>query len=248
MKAENKQLDAEQAEEKNVLKPITVKVLLDEFKSWNGNKSFGKNIYTLNLDNDTYILTIKANTNDNNVIDWVEMIYLKPLQKSYSINTEELKYLQELASLFSIDSDEWMQNVIDANLPYEKSLKDWKTIINYYIYQGKKEGISLNFYNLQKPTSTPIVTASNLNKERQEFADKIRGALSPVCDRAYFNSKGEFILEVNSEWYTVKEETKKDIIYSIEKQLKDAKKNLEVEGYGQFFSDSGRPLESFYAK
>ena len=228
-------------------KQVTVKDLLSRFKDWNGNKSFGKNIYTLDYDNDAYILTIDSNASDKNIIDWTEMIYFKPLQESYSINIEELKHLQELAAMFDIENEEWTQHVINEDLPYEKDFNNWKLIIDYFKYNGKKEGISLNLYNLNKPTPTPKLQANGLNKKRQEFANKIRGALSPVCDRAYFNSKGELILEVKSEWYTVTEGTKKDIIYSFETQLRNVKKELEVEGYGQFFSPTGRPLESFYA-
>ena len=231
----------------NTIKQVTVKDLLSEYRDWDGNKDFGKISYILDLDNDTYMLIIWPNSIDNNVINYVEMIYFKSLQDFYSINTTELKHMQELTSLFRIDNEEWMQNAMNEEFPYEKTFKDWKLRVDYLIYNGRKDGVSLRLDNLKQPTRPTTLPANDLNKKRQGFAAKIRGALGPVCDRAYFNSKGELILEVNSEWYTVKEGTKKDIIYSIEKQLKNVKKDLKVEGYGQFFSSTGRPLESFYA-
>ena len=104
----------------------------------------------------------------------------------------------------------------------------------------------------------PAITQNNSSTSsyelrRKEFADAIKQALNApglpeMCTDAYFNSKGELIIEVNGEWLVLDKELKKDMIYALTELLKKSKKNLNVEGYGQFFSDAGRPLESFYAK
>lgn len=228
-------------------KKLGVNDLLNEFKDWDGSKELGQFIYTLNLNKDTYILTIKPDRNENNKIDWAELIYIKPLNKSYSITEEELEPLQKLVSALNIQDTSWNSSIINANLPYEENYDNWKLKIDYYVYQDKKYGISLTLSDLNQSVSLTLPVEDELSKRRQKFADKIGGALGPVCDKTYFNGRGEFIIEVNSEWNTINKESKKDLIYSIENQLRKVKKELDVEGYGQFFSPAGRPLESFYA-
>lgn len=226
---------------------ISVNGLLNELKDWDGSKEPGQVIYTLNLNRDTYILTIMPNRSDKNKINWVEMIFIKPLDKSYNITQDELEPLHKIVSAFKLQDISWESSVVNGNIPYEENYNNWQLKIDYYMYQGRKEGISLTLSDLKKSDGFVLPVEDELSKKRQEFADKISGALDPVCYRAYFNSRGEFIIEVNSEWNTISEESKKDLIYSIKNQLRKVKKELDVEGYGQFFSQTGRPLESFYA-
>lgn len=98
--------------------------------------------------------------------------------------------------------------------------------------------------------TSPSITS--YESKREEFASIIKQALNapglpPMCTDAYFNSKGELIIEVNGEWLVLDKELKKDIVYALTELLRKSKKSLGVEGFGQFFSDAGRPLESFYA-
>ena len=95
-------------------------------------------------------------------------------------------------------------------------------------------------------------SSSSYEEKRKEFASVIKQALNApglpkMCTDAYFNNKGELIIEVNGEWLILEDEIKKDMIYVIKETLRNIKSSLNVEGHGQFFSDSGRPLESFYA-
>lgn len=226
---------------------ITIERLLREFNDWDGNKELGQILYMLNLNKDTYILTANPNNSEDSKIDWVEMIYIKPLNQSYVISKEELEPFQKLVTVLNIQDTSLVSSIISTSIPYEKKYNDWNLKVDYYVYQDKKEGISLTISNLNQPVDINFSVVDELSKQRQEFADKIRGALGPVCNKVYFNSKGEFIIEVNSEWNTINNESKKDLIYSIENQLRKVKKGLEVEGYGQFFSPVGRALESFYA-
>ena len=107
---------------------------------------------------------------------------------------------------------------------------------------------------LKREITAPSSTHSykTTDDKRDEFASIIKSALNApglpiMCEDAYFNYKGELIIVVNSEWYSISEGDKKDMIYVLEKSLKDKKGKLGVEGFGQFFSTAGRPLESFYA-
>lgn len=245
---ENDKLRTELIQEEHIEpEKVSVNGLLNEFKDWDGNKEPGQVIYTLNLNKDAYILTIMPNRADKNKINWVEMIFIKPLDKSYNITQDELVPLHKLVSVFKLQDISWESSIVNGNIPYEKIYNDWQLKIDYYMYQDKKEGISLTLSNLEKSDDFILPVEDELSKKRQEFADKISRALGPVCYRAYFNSRGEFIIEVNSEWNTIDKESKKDLIYSIKNQLRKVKKELDVEGYGQFFSRTGRPLESFYA-
>ena len=245
---ENKEVSTDSIQmNTNSSEHITIERLLGEFNDWDGNKELGQILYMLNLSKDTYILTVNPNNRDDNKIDWVEMIYIKPLNQSYVITKEELEPFQKLVMGLNIQDTSFVSSIISRSLPYEKKYNDWNLKVDYYVYQDKKEGISLNLSNLKQTVDMTFSVVDDLSKQRQEFVDKISGALGPVCNKAYFNGRGEFIIEVNSEWNTINNESKKDLIYSIENQLRKVKKGLEVEGYGQFFSPVGRPLESFYA-
>lgn len=120
---------------------ITVNDLLNGFKEWEGNKEPNNSIYTLNLNNDTYILTIKPNTNDFQQIDWVEIIYIKPIRDGTTISPEEVAPMHKLASSISAywdKNEQWRNSIIDGQIPYEETIDDWKLKTDYYIYQGKK--------------------------------------------------------------------------------------------------------------
>lgn len=270
LKAENERLKTELAANKNVSgEHITVKDLLNQFKNWDGDKNFGQAIYTLNFNKDSYILTIKPNSNENNVIDWMDMVYIKPIKNDTVITTDEISPMQKLvyiASPYWIENTQWMDNIIAKKIPYEETNNDWKLNIDYYTYLNKKEGLVLTLSNLNKPQvevskntlTQPIATQSSdsyssYESKRKEFANIIKQALNApglpeMCTDAYFNYKGELIIEVNGEWLVLEQELRKDIVYTLTELLKKSKKDLGVEGYGQFFSDSGRALESFYAK
>lgn len=99
-------------------------------------------------------------------------------------------------------------------------------------------------------TSTSVPTSK---EKRETFASSIKQALNvpglPImCEKAYFNDLGELIIEVNGEWIILDDGLKEDMIYALKELLKEKKSDLGVEGYGQFFSTSGKGLESFYAK
>ena len=96
------------------------------------------------------------------------------------------------------------------------------------------------------------IALPSYSSKRSEFAQSIMQALNApglpeMCTNAYFNSEGEFIIEVNGEWLVLDKEIRKDMVYALKELLKESKGNLGVEGYGQFFSDSGQALEAFYA-
>lgn len=55
------------------------------------------------------------------------------------------------------------------------------------------------------------------------------------------------IIEATSYWGNMSKNDKEDIIFLIKDILQNRKDELGVEGFGQFFSPAGRPLESFYA-
>lgn len=270
LKAKNEKFNTELAKNENISEePITVKALLDEFKNWDGNKTFGKNLYTLNLNRDSYILTIKPSNGDDNMIDWMDMVYIKPIKNNTVITSDEIIPMKNLASLISpywIKNTQWIDNIIAKKIPYEEIYEGWKLNIDYYVYLNKKEGLVLTLSNLNKPqidvskeSPTQSIIAqgdgltSSYESKRKEFTNVVKQALNApglpeMCTDAYFNYKGELIIEVNGEWLILEEELRKDIVYALTELLRKSKKDLGVEGYGQFFSDSGRALESFYAK
>ncbi len=93
----------------------------------------------------------------------------------------------------------------------------------------------------------------SVDKKRNEFVNTIGEALNApelpiMCEKVYFNSDNDLILEVNGEWLILDEALKKDMIYALKEVLRQNKISLNSSGYGQFFSASGQPLESFYVK
>ncbi|TCU72863.1 hypothetical protein EV204_105199 [Tissierella praeacuta] len=123
--------------------------------------------------------------------------------------------------------------------------------------EAKLEEIRKEIASKSKSTSSYSSTTSTnvptTKEKRESFASSIKESLNApglpiMCERAYFNDLGEFIIEVNGEWIILDDELKEDMIYALKELLKEKKSDLGVEGYGQFFSTSGKGLESFYAK
>ena len=90
----------------------------------------------------------------------------------------------------------------------------------------------------------------NIGKRRTEFLKILVNALNApelpiMCEKAYFNSDNDLIIEVNGEWLVLDEALKKDMIYALKEVLKKNKILVNSSGYGQFFSTSGQPLENF---
>lgn len=232
-----------------------VESLLIEFKDWEGNKDLDKSIYTLNLDNDKYILTIKPNMDNKQELDWIEMIYIKLIEEDTIITLDEIKPLEELVSFISpywVENNQWNDNILSKNFPFEESIDNWNLKIDYYVYQGKNEGIYIKINNSDKTVDHAPVKDIKTDK-RQELVKGIKEALnSPghpaICTSVYFNKEGELIIEATSYWSDMSESDREDIVFLIKGILSERKKELGVEGYGQFFSPAGRGLESFYAK
>lgn len=233
---------------------ITIEDLLEKYNSWEGNKSLGQSIYTLNLDNHRYILTILPNINNEQEIKWVELIYIKPIEEDTILSLDEIEPLEELISIvspYSTENNQWIDKIISKDLPYEDSTEDWELNVDYYVYQGKREGVYVKLSNL-KITTMFTPTIETRAEKRQRLANAIKEALNApghpdICTAVYFNSKGELIIEATSYWSELSKSDREDIIFLIKNILSKRKKELGVEGYGQFFSPSGRGLEAFYA-
>lgn len=154
------------------------------------------------------------------------------------------------------------------NNPFGKGSVLWVFIativigLSIWIYQGINNQYWLNkakkeIESQPKSTSSYSSTTSTdlptLKEKRETFASSIKQALNApglpiMCERAYFNDLGELIIEVNGEWIVLDNGLKEDMVYAITELLEEKKNDLEVEGYGQFFSTSGQGLESFYVK
>lgn len=151
---------------------------------------------------------------------------------------------------FSKDSVLWL---LLAVLVIGLSVWIYQGISNQYWRNQAKKNVDFQpkpTTNYSSTTSTNIPTTK---EKRESFASSIKLALNApglptMCERAYFNDLGELIIEVNGEWIILDDGLKEDMIYVIKELLKDKKSDLGVEGYGQFFSTSGKGLESFYAK
>lgn len=146
--------------------PIDMNItdLLYEFKDWDGRKSPGKTIYTLDLENDTYLLSIFCDSNDTSRIDWMDIHYYKELDSSYSITSEELEPFEKLVLLMLGDNateSEWKDKILSGSFPYEEIIGDWLLKMDYYIYQEKKAGIYLAFYNQSETKNLDKVQVAN---------------------------------------------------------------------------------------
>lgn len=232
-------------------KEYAVNNLLKEFKSWEGKKEPGDILYTLNLNNDEYILTINPK-NSSQAIDWVDMYYFQEEDiKTY----EELAPMDKLASTISsywVGNKQWIDKVIAGELPYEEQNDNYILTVDYYIYNDSKVGICLKISNTEEQT-VRVIEVDSISDKRKKLASEIQDALnapghSEICTSVYFNNEGELIIEATSYWSNMNDSDKKDIIYLLEEILINRKDEINVDGYGQFFSPVGRGLEAFYAE
>jgi len=118
--------------------------------------------------------------------------------------------------------------------------------------EKQKTEDKVNITETESNTIKNNISPSSYESKRKEFANFVKKALNapglpPMCTDAYFNSKKELIIEVNGEWLILDKELRKDMVFALTESLRRTKKSLDVEGHRQFFSTSGRPLESFYA-
>lgn len=131
-----------------------------------------------------------------------------------------------------------------------KNLKVENEFLRSQLNAKDNQNVNTSENNLDSSQSTSYT--SSYETKRKEFAQIIKQSLNApglpeMCTDAYFNSKGELIIVVNGEWLVMDKELRNDMIYALKELLRKSKNSLNVEGYGQFFSDSGQPLESFYA-
>lgn len=237
-------------EEKPILNNI-----FTTFKDWEGNKTIGESIYTLNFNNDEYILTVVAKGSENKLFSWGDIHYFTNFENDTVITREELNPMYLFASSVSqywVDNKKWMDEAIAGNLPYKEEHDNFVLSVSYYMYQDKPSGIYFKIRNEEISNNKIEVKKESLTDKRQKLANGIQEALNApghpsICTSVYFNNKGELIIEATSYWSELSDNDKKDIIFLIKGILKERRKELKVEGYGQFFSPAGRGLESFYA-
>lgn len=130
---------------------------------------------------------------------------------------------------------------------YEKRTKE--IIAQSIMAQNEQKSTTQNTTNSNQSYALSEAEKQELIEDkRTAFADGIIKNMKGICREAYFDKNGAFIVVVNSEWHTFSKGEKDDIIFLIERDLRDAKKDLNVEGLGQIFSTSGKGLETFYGK
>jgi hypothetical protein len=155
-------------------KVIDIIDLLYEFKEWDGKKSPGKTLYTLGLDNETYLLSIFCDYNDTRKIKWLDIHYYKDIDSTYSITLEELEPFEKLALFMLGDNaaeSEWKDKILSASFPTEKIIGSWKLKMDYYIYEGEKAGICLAFYNQIETTNlSKSQIANTTDSQRRNYS------------------------------------------------------------------------------
>lgn len=137
------------------IKKISTNDILSKFQEWEGKKNPGENIYTLNYNNDEYILTIVPQSNQT--LKWADMYYFKDIDKE-DITFEDLKPMDDLASVISIYWDEnkqWIDKFVKNELPYEEVHDSYTLFIDRYIYKGTTGGIYFKIVNNDKQISNP---------------------------------------------------------------------------------------------
>jgi hypothetical protein len=229
----------------------TVEMILASFSDWD-NLGFTTDPMLENKNKN--LLSIIQNSHNKKYISSIELYIFN--KKPASIKEQETETFDRLLKTVLPnwnESKEWLNNSLKAltesteDKPVETTEKDnWKLSIRY----TPKEGVILK--TVQRIPFDFLEENKTTEERREEFETAIKIALNittpyKICSDVYFNHKGELIIVVNSEWYYLSEGEKKDMIYAIEKSLKNKKGKLGVEGFGQFFSTAGRPLESFYA-
>lgn len=104
--------------------------------------------------------------------------------------------------------------------------------------------------NATESTVSSVVSEEEIQNEIEEkrmiFSNQIIANMQGICEEAYFDKNGAFIVVVNADWHSFNDGEKDDILFLIENDLRDAKADLEVDGFGQVFSTSGKGLETFY--
>lgn len=128
---------------------VPVNDILSKFQNWEGKKNSGDVIYTLNLDNDTYVLTIKPQGKSNQTLSWTDIYYFKDIDNG-SITVEELKPMYDLASIISSHWNEeklWIDKVINNELPYEEIYNNYTLSVDKYIYNGSVAGLYFKIVN-----------------------------------------------------------------------------------------------------
>jgi len=202
-----------------------------------------------------YLCEAKEKYEANALKDAVNILK-KALELSSS--SELNKEIGEL--IYKLDSEEL--KVILSNKVLQKSKEAYKNGNYNQAFNNLKEAISYGNKEAEKllPVYKKAKEKEDQEKEKEEqeiankqdisrrsFANWLKNGLYPMCKDAYFNSQDELIIIIDNEWYYLAKEEKKDVINVIEDKLKQSKIQLGVEGFGQFFSVSGEPLESFYA-
>lgn len=235
-------------------KIFAVNNILKEFEDWEGNKTPYEAIYTLNLYNDTYILTIVPNGSKDSSLNWTDMYYLRDIIDDDVISLEELAPMDKLASTISSyweDNKQWIDKVINRELPYEEQNDNYVLTVDYSRNYNTNEinGLYFKISNTRKPIK---IEEGSITDKRQKLAAGIKESLNApghpeICTNVYFNNLGELIIEATSYWSELPESDREDIIYLLKGILVERKDEINVEGYGQFFSPVGRGLESFYA-
>lgn len=102
-------------------------------------------------------------------------------------------------------------------------------------------------------SSSKVSSSSNssysVSEKKNQYIQMVKSSFGSMATKAYFNSEGTLVVEVNNEWNYMTDGEKKDIIYVLKKQLSSLKKDMgekNVDGYGMIVSTSGRTLETFY--
>jgi hypothetical protein len=238
---------------------FAVNNILKEFEDWEVDKLSSEVLYTLNQYNDsnilTYILTVVPQSSKGSSLKWTDMYYFRDIKDGDIVTSEEIVPMDKLASTISFyweENKEWIDKVISGELPYEEHNDNYILSIDYYIYNNAKVGLHFKISNTKTQIAgTTTVEEGSITDKRQKLAKGIMEALNApghpeICTSVYFNNEGDLIIEATSYWSDLSENDRKDIIYLIEGILTERKNEINVEGYGQFFSPAGRGLESFY--
>ncbi|MPM15007.1 hypothetical protein SDC9_61372 [bioreactor metagenome] len=233
---------------------FAVKNILKEFEDWEGDKTPNEAVYTLNLYNDKYILTIVPKGSKDSSLNWTDMFYFRDIKDDDVLTIEELAPMDKLASTISSywsEDKQWIDKVINRELPYEEQNDYYLLTVDYSRNYNTNEinGLYFKISNTRKPIT---VEEGSITDKRQKLAAGIKEALNApghpeICTNVYFNNLGELIIEATSYWSELPESDREDIIYLLKGILLERKDEINVEGYGQFFSPVGRGLESFYA-
>lgn len=139
-------------------KKISVNDILAKFQEWEGTKTPGKSIYTLNYNNDEYILTIVPQLDQ--ALNWTDIYYFKNIDNE-SVTIEELKPMDDLATTISSywsEDKKWIDKVVNMELPYNETSDNYTLSVDMYIYNGVAAGIYFKIIN-------NVETKNSLTKE-----------------------------------------------------------------------------------